>query len=129
MRYLLDTNALLYTLLAPERLGPAAMVILRDTRNVVAISAVSAWEIAIKQSISKLTLPGPAEEWLLPAVAPFGFRWLPISAEDAVRVRGLPFHHRDPFDRQLVAQALSGQYTLVTSDGRLEAYGVPLLWT
>jgi PIN domain nuclease of toxin-antitoxin system len=99
-----------------------------DQQNEVVVSAVSGWEIAIKQSLNKLTLPGPAETWLPDALRRSGLGWISVTFEDALRVRGLPWHHRDPFDRLLVAQAQGG-YTIVTHDPVLEHYGVPCLRT
>lgn len=128
MRLLLDTHVLLWALSETGRLSPDALSVIADPDNEVVVSAASAWEIAIKQSLGKIELPGPAEVWLPGAVSRTGFDWLPISAEDALRTRALPLHHRDPFDRMLVAQAQGG-YTLVSHDERLRPYGVTVLWT
>lgn len=127
MRLLLDTHALLWALSDPERLGERARPAIESPENSVFVSAVSALEIAIKQSLSKLELPGLAEEWLLPAVEEAGIEWLPLTPVDAVRTRALPWHHRDPFDRVLVAQAARG-FILVTGDLLIPKYNVPVLW-
>ena len=126
MRLLLDTHVLLWALSSPEKLSPATASALAHPANEVFVSAASAWEIAIKQSLKKLDLPEPAAIWLPNAVAQTGFTWMPITPEDALRVGALPWHHRDPFDRMLIAQASVG-YTLVSRDSRLREYGVPLL--
>lgn len=126
MNLLLDTHVVIWALAEPDRLSAAARRALGDPENEVVVSAVTALEIAVKQSLGKITLPGPAESWLEPAVREVGFGVIPVSFADAMRVRALPWHHRDPFDRLLVAQALGG-YTLCTHDGQLGAYGVPLL--
>lgn len=126
MNLLLDTHVVIWALAEPDRMSAAARRALGDPENEVVVSAVTALEIAVKQSLGKITLPGPAESWLEPAVREVGFGVIPVSFEDALRVRALPWHHRDPFDRLLVAQALGG-YTLCTHDEQLEAYGVPLL--
>lgn len=126
MTLLLDTHVVLWSLLEPATLSRPCARAIRDPGNEVLVSAATAWEIAIKQSLGKLVLPGPAESWLSEACARSGFGWLPVTPDDALRVRGLPWHHRDPFDRLLVAQVTSGR-TLVTDDARLAAYGVPLL--
>jgi len=89
-------------------------------------SAVSAMEIAIKQSLGKIELPGPAETWLEPAVREAGFDLRPLEFADALRLRALPWHHRDPFDRLLVAQAMDG-LTLCTQDEQLAAYDCAVL--
>jgi PIN domain nuclease of toxin-antitoxin system len=127
MRLLLDTHTLLWTLHDSARIPPNTLDVLRDRQSEVAVSAVSAWEIAIKQSLDKIELPAPAETWLEKAVERSGFDWIPITAGDALRVRSLPWHHRDPFDRLLIAQAMSG-YTLVTHDAVIRRYGVPVFW-
>lgn len=123
MKLLLDTHVLLWALAIPDRLSAETAGELVSPANDVFISAVTAWEIAIKQSLGKLDLPAPAETWLPDAVEQSGFCWLAIQPEDALRVGGLSWHHRDPFDRLLVAQALAG-YTLVTRDDTLAEYGV-----
>lgn len=126
MRLLLDTHVLLWALASPERLSRDTAAALVSPDNDVLVSAVTAWEIAIKQSLGKLALPGPAEVWLPAAVEQTGFLWTGIDHEDALRVRALDWHHRDPFDRLLVAQALRG-YTLVTRDSTLGEYGVAVM--
>jgi PIN domain nuclease of toxin-antitoxin system len=128
VRLLLDTHVLLWALGDPDRLSAAAAAAIRDGANDAVVSAATAWEIALKQSVGKLQLPGPAEEWLLPAVASLRATWLPVTAEHAVAVRALPWHHRDPFDRILVAQAI-GAFTLVTHDRRFAPYEVAAIWT
>lgn len=127
MRLLLDTHVLMWALSHPDRLPPAVRKAIGDPANSVVVSAVSAWEIALKQSIGKLDLPGRAEAWLPMAVEKSGFEWIDVTHEDALGVRALPWHHKDPFDRLLVAQTMGG-YTLVTHDERIRSYGVPVLW-
>jgi PIN domain nuclease of toxin-antitoxin system len=124
---LVDTHALLWALLDPDRLSPVARDALRDPANRVLVSAATAWEIAIKVSLGKLTLPGPPESWLEPAVAAIGFEWLPVTPRDALAVRALPWVHRDPFDRLLIAQAARG-VKVVTADPRFAEYGVAVVW-
>lgn len=87
-------------------------------------SAASIWELAIKQAQKKLILP----ETLLSVLAEEDFAELSISSVHALRASALPLHHRDPFDRMLVAQAQSERLTLVTNDARIAAYDVPVLW-
>ena len=128
MRLLLDTHVLLWALSEPKRLGRKAAAAIRNPRNEVLASAATAWEIAIKQSLGKLWLPGPAPEWLPPALEKTGIATLPITVEDALRTWALPWHHRDPFDRLLLAQAGAG-LTLVTKDERMRPYDVPILWS
>jgi PIN domain nuclease of toxin-antitoxin system len=100
---------------------------LEDGTNDALVSIVTAWEIAIKQSLAKLELPRVAERWLPDVLRQTGFEVAELGLAAALRVRGLPWHHRDPFDRLLIAQALEEGYTLVTHDDFFASYGVPLL--
>jgi len=127
VKLLLDTQVVLWSATAPSRVAPGAREALEDGSNDVLVSIVSAWEIAIKQSLGKLTLAKPAERWLPEVIRRTGFEVAEIGLAAALRVRALPWHHRDPFDRLLIAQALEDGYTLVTSDGAFALYGVPLL--
>ncbi len=129
MRLLLDTHALLWALGDPGRLTTDARAAIVEPDNDVYVSAVNALEISIMQALGKLDLPGPADAWLMPAVEATGFEWLDITPDDALAVGVLPWHHRDPFDRLLVAQARQEGLILVTHDRRTEDYGVPILWT
>lgn len=123
MRLLLDTQVVLWSLDRPERLTPAVVAALVDPRNAVEVSVVALWEISIKQSIGKLSVDGDLRD----RIAAQSFTELPVTGEHAVAVRDLPLHHRDPFDRMLVAQARCEGLTLVTADRALTAYGVPVL--
>ena len=126
MRLLLDTHICLWALGDTGRLPSAIVDAITDPANDVRVSAATAWEIAIKQSLQKLELPGPAEKWLPKAVKRTGFEWLDVTPADTLRVRALPWHHRDPFDRLLVAQAQGG-LMLVSHDASLAQYDVALM--
>lgn len=125
MTYLLDTHVLLWLLAEPTRLSPAARRIVVDPGHVVHFSAVSAVEIAIKQSLGKLTAPAGLGEEL----ARRGFQELPLRYHHGETLATLPPHHQDPFDRMLVAQALAEDLILITHDRKLEPYGARVLWT
>lgn len=127
MKLLLDTHVVLWAASDPEQLDVHVREMLEDGSQEVAVSIVSAWEIAIKQSLGKLELPKPAEQWLPEVLRRTGFELAEVGLAAALRVRALPWHHRDPFDRLLVAQAIEDGYTLLTRDDALGAYGVPLL--
>lgn len=127
MKLLLDTRVLLWSATAPDRLGDDARTAIEDGANEVRVSIISAWEIAIKQSLGKLDLPRPAERWLPDVLRRTGFDIAELDLSAALRVRALPFHHRDPFDRLLVAHAVEHGFTIVTRDDAFERYGVPLL--
>jgi PIN domain nuclease of toxin-antitoxin system len=122
LNLLLDTHVLLWWLGANSRLSQAARNAI-GAGGAVYVSAVSAWEIAIKTSQGKLDFPGNLEEQLLHN----RFESLPVSVSHALAVATLPFHHRDPFDRLLIAQARMESLTLLTGDERLKAYDAPVL--
>jgi PIN domain nuclease of toxin-antitoxin system len=127
MKLLLDTHVLLWSATDPDRLAPAARAALEDGTHEVFVSVVTAWEIAIKQSLGKLTLAAPAERWVPEVLKRTGFEVAGLGLPAALRVRGLAWHHRDPFDRFLIAQALDEGYTIVSRDAAFDAYGVALL--
>lgn len=91
-------------------------------------SPASCWEIAIKISLGKWQLNRPYEEFLDIGLVQYGFLMLPIQPAHTARLIGMPFHHKDPFDRLLVAQALVEQITIVSADGQLDAYGITRIW-
>jgi PIN domain nuclease of toxin-antitoxin system len=126
VRLLLDTNVLLWSASDPNKIAPATRDLITDGANDVHVSVISAWEIAIKQSIGKLDLSKPAELWVPDVIRRSGFEIAELDIAAALRARALPWHHRDPFDRFLIAQALEHGYTLVTGDATLSAYGVAL---
>jgi PIN domain nuclease of toxin-antitoxin system len=124
-RFLLDTNVAVWLLLGDrERVSRRAVEALEDERNEVALSAATVWEIAIKRSLGKLTI----EDGWAKALSRLGFAPLPVTAVHAEAVERLPWRHRDPFDRLLIAQASVEGRTLVSADRRLAAYGVTVLW-
>lgn len=127
MKLLLDTQVLLWAVSEPEQLAVAARDGLEDGTNDIFVSVVSAWEIAIKQSLGRLELAKPAEQWLREVLRRTGFELAEVGLAAALRVRALPWHHRDPFDRLLVAQAAEDGYTIVTRDSALDAYGIAVL--
>lgn len=119
MRILLDTHLLLCWLAASPPLSTQARDMIRDPENTVFVSAVSLWEIWLKQSLGKLRLPSDFTERL----AAESFESLPLMASHPRQVALLPWHHRDPFDRMLVAQAQVEKLVLLTADEALTAYG------
>jgi len=127
MRLLLDTHALLWWLQESPRLGFDARREIASPRNEVLISAVCAWEIAIKVGLDRLDLGEPPEICLPREIERGGFRALPIEISHGCAVRSLPDYHRDPFDRLLVAQALCEALTLVTADRLISRYSVAIM--
>ena len=126
MKLLLDTHAVVWWLCSPARLSTAALTALSDGKNEILVSAASGYEIEIKRDRDETLRNVP--ESLKAAVVEQGFVWLSISAEHAIAAALLPMHHRDPWDRILIAQALEEGAQLVSCDARMEAYGVPILW-
>jgi PIN domain nuclease of toxin-antitoxin system len=124
MRLLPDTHAALWLLGGDERLSRRAERLLKDASNEVLLSAAVVWEVAVKRSLGKLDAPDGFADLLLDA----GAEPLAVSLEHAEAVAELPWHHRDPFDRMLVAQADLEQAVLVTGDARLGAYDVRVAW-
>ena len=123
MNLLLDTRALLWWLRGDMTLGANARAAIEDNANLVFFSAASALEVAIKRELGKLEAPGNIEEW----AADEGFEELPIATSHAVASASLPPHHRDPFDRLLIAQARIEDMTLVTADAAIRRYDVETL--
>ena len=127
MKRLVDTHVLIWIARDPDRIAKGTLKTMQDAANDLLVSVVSAWEIAVKQSLGKLDLPGPAEEWLPELLARSGLQAVAPGLAAALRVRTLPWHHRDPFDRLLVAHAIEDGYTFVSRDHVFAAYNVPLL--
>jgi PIN domain nuclease of toxin-antitoxin system len=120
---LLDSHALLWALHAPGRMRPEAVAAIRDSRRAVYFSAASAWELEIKAAKGKLVLP---PDWLRVAEAT-GFLHIPITAAAGQASARLPWHHTDPFDRVLVAQAMEHGLQVATRDAVFGLYGVSVL--
>ena len=118
MKLILDTHVLLWAMSEPERIDRTRLDYIEDLSNTVYVSAISVAEIAIKSSIGKLAV----EFDLLDMIRQCGFKLLDFTAQDAVILKDLPFHHRDPFDRMLVAQCRASGFALVSDDEKLRAY-------
>jgi PIN domain nuclease of toxin-antitoxin system len=121
---LLDTHVLLWWRGDHKRIGARAHQAIEDADIPVFFSAASVWEIAIKHASGKLRMPAN----VIDTMQKRGFAELTVAASHALVAGALPPHHRDPFDRMLVAQAQSERLTLVTNDPRIAAYDVPILW-
>jgi PIN domain nuclease of toxin-antitoxin system len=116
VRILLDTQAWLWMLGAPERLNEEARQLVEDAGNDLLLSSASSWEIAIKWSLGKLELPDPPEDYVPSRLRTSGVTPIPIEHSHALRVTELEPHHRDPFDRLLIAQALVEDVPILTAD-------------
>lgn len=127
MRVLLDTHAFLWFVTADPRLSSRASSTIADAHDVL-LSLASCWEIAIKSSLGKLTLTVSVERFVTEQIAFNRVDLLHIELPHAARVATLPWHHRDPFDRLLAAQALHEKVPLVTADLVFRRYGVKRIW-
>ncbi len=123
MRLLLDTQAVVWWLTADRRLSPAAREVLDGQETDLAVSAASVWELAIKRASGKYDGVDPAVALAGPGVAEIA-----ITARHGDHAARLPLHHRDPFDRVIVAQAILERRVLMTSDATLGKYGCATLW-
>ncbi len=126
MKLLLDTHVALWAFVEPERLTDAVRAAISDRANIVFLSAASTWEVAIKYASGKLALPAPPESLIEYHATKSGLTLLPIEAAHTLAAGRLPQHHRDPFDRMLIAQAIVENLVFVTVDPKIAAYDVPL---
>jgi PIN domain nuclease of toxin-antitoxin system len=126
VRLLLDTAVLIYAVESPERLSKRGVAALQNTQNVLELSTVSLAEIAIKAALGKLRLSAVS---VRQAVQDLDIRTLPYTAEHAFQLFGLPLHHGDPFDRQIIAQALTEGIPVITPDEKFGLYeGLKIIW-
>lgn len=128
MRVLLDTHALVWALLDDPKLSNPARTTIAAPENEILISPASLWEIAIKISLGKYSLSEDFTSFMETRLPQSGFVQLPIHVRHLGVVATLPFHHRDPFDRLIVAQAVVEQVPVVSSDAALDAYPITRLW-
>lgn len=127
-RYLLDTHTFLWMAGAPEKLGAAARELIEEPAAELLLSVASVWEMAIKKSLGKVDVPTPLAAFLEEQLAATRTSLLDVRAEHALRVETLPWHHRDPFDRLLVAQASVEKLTILSRDTVLDDYPPDRIW-
>lgn len=128
MRLLADTHAMLWWLRDDRRLSKRARALLEDGANELLWSIASSWEIAVKLGTGKLELDRPLHRLFADIVSEQGAVVLPIGHEHCSRLADLPLHHRDPFDRMLIAQAQHEGVPILTADPKLAVYDVQVLW-
>ena len=128
MRLLLDTHALIWWMSGEAGLSRTAEVAIRDGGNTVFVSAVSAYEIALKHGMGRLPQAAPLAERFEPEVELEGFAILPITAREASQAGRMDNAHRDPFDRLLIAQGLLNELTLVSNERLFDSFGVARIW-
>lgn len=128
MRLLIDSHSLVWAVDNPAQLSAAATTELQDPANELIISAATVWEISIKAGMGKLTLSSAYRAWMNRAITYLGLTILPITVEYAAAQAALPWHHRDPFDRLLVAESLTDGVPVVSADAHLDVYGITRIW-
>jgi PIN domain nuclease of toxin-antitoxin system len=128
VKILLDTHAFLWYLMADSQLSAAARTLIADVRNQLFLSMTSLWEMAIKLSIGKLTLPAPFVPLIPQQLQQMKVAVLPVKLEHVAAVVALPFHHKDPFDRMLVARCQVAQLPLLSADAVFDQSPVQRLW-
>jgi PIN domain nuclease of toxin-antitoxin system len=124
MKYLVDTSVLIQSLISKPKLSQKALNLLADDSSELYFSAASSWEITVKAATGKLVLPEPPSDFVTRAMRLMSLHGLDITHSHAFALEALPNHHRDPFDRMLVAQAQTEQLVLLTSDRVFEQYKV-----
>ena len=128
MKVLLDTCAFLWLVTDDPKLSSLAKEIFLNTDNELLLSAVTGYEIAVKYSLGKLHLAEPPKEFIANRIQANAFTELPVSMTHALALQNMPPHHKDPFDRLLVAQAMVNQIPLLSGDQQLSAYAIERLW-
>ncbi|MFH1529279.1 MAG: type II toxin-antitoxin system VapC family toxin [Pseudomonadota bacterium] len=127
MRLLLDTHAFLWWFAGEDRLSADVVRLMEAPETFLVLSAASSWEIAIKFRLGKLTLPEPPESFVATRMVREGIEGLPVQHSHALSVSSLPMHHRDPFDRMLIAQAMVEGLPILTADPAFAAYDVEVI--
>ncbi len=125
MKALVDSHVMVWALVSPERLSAAAAEILSDPETSILVSYATAWELTIKSHRLRL---GPVARFLEKGMKSLGATWLPIEISHIEALADLPAIHEDPFDRMLIAQAMGEQVSLISADGVLARYPVPVVW-
>lgn len=128
MRLLLDTHVLLWWDSEPSKIPPSTLQILENPENSLWISIVSLWEIQIKTQLGKLKLNLPLQDLVAQQQQINGLQLLPIDLRHILALEALPYHHKDPFDRLLIAQSIAENLVCVSADSVFQQYAIPLLW-
>jgi PIN domain nuclease of toxin-antitoxin system len=128
VRLLLDTHTFLWFILDEPGLSAKADALITDPENEVEISPATYWELAVKISIGKYSLPEPFQAFMEREIAMNDFRILHVEPRHTAALITMPFHHRDPFDRLIIAQASVEQVAVVSGDSAFDAYGITRLW-
>ena len=128
MNILLDTHALLWLITGDKRLSKTSMKIFLNTDNRLYFSIISLWEICIKKSLDKISLKNNWLDIIQEEMKTNSIQWLPVEVHHCAKVIELPFYHRDPFDRMLIAQAMTEDLSILSRDNRFSAYDIKCIW-
>ncbi|MCU1289068.1 MAG: PilT protein domain protein [Acidobacteria bacterium] len=127
MNLLLDTHIFIWSQIAVKKLSAQKLQALKDNQNILFLSLASVWEIQIKIQIGKFNFPKPLSDVIKEQQTVNNLQILPITAEHIYHLENLPLHHKDPFDRLLIAQSIVEDYTIVTDDANFSSYSVNLI--
>jgi len=128
VKYLIDTMVWLWSVDSVEKINQECRAILENGREEIYFSAATAWEVSIKAKLGKLRLPGPPAHVIPAFMAKQGLLPLPVTHLHAAKVYDLPLHHNDPFDRLILAQAITEEMSVLTADRDFRKYAVDVLW-
>ena len=131
MRYLLDTHVFLWALAKPENLSKTANALIENPENILFLSSASIWEISIKQTIGKLKILDKSLDlkiFVEKAIEDLNLLKLPIQFEHIYTLHNIPYHHKDPFDRILIAQSMAENLIVITDDKMIKKYKVKTIW-
>lgn len=128
LKLLLDTHTFIWFAIGAAQLSQTARTLIEDATNEKFVSIASVWEMAIKISLNKMTVHAPLETFVQNQLKINGFKLLPVKLEHAALIETMPFHHKDPFDRLLIAQADVEKMSIVSIDAAFDAYGAARLW-
>lgn len=127
MKYLIDTQILIWMIIDIQKIPDNINKIIKDSRNEIFVSSVSIWEIAIKKSIGKLTFPFELKK-IREVIKNMNINILDINTEHLINVAELPFHHKDPFDRLIISQAMIDKLPIISSDNNFPLYNIKIIW-
>ena len=128
MKYLIDTHTLLWIVTDSPKLSARAKSLYLDVQNTIFVSLASLWELAIKSSLGKISFEMPLEDFVEEHIRDNDIEILSIELPHILRIEKLPFHHRDPFDRLIIAQQIEENLPVISADEIFDAYGVKRIW-
>ena len=128
MKLLFDTHAFIWWDSEPTKLSARVLHLCQDRSNTLVLSVASIWEMQVKSQLDKLTFSSPLSELIEKQISVNGFIILPIELSHVLQLQNLPLHHKDPFDRLLIAQAIAENAMIVSNDSEVRRYSVKIIW-